>query len=278
MAEQPQLSEIERATNIYNDIANQYSSEMSGNVNQRSGTSGYGYQINRTGATPKGFYGSYSTPQGNLITIGTPPSEGTVRGQSTDITGRGTGGSGYGQVSQMGASQESQKNYKPVEFKGPGKLDLPDYNPPDRNLAEERQLRREYMAPGLAQIRRTTQEAVISSKSMDNPNARALFINKALQGVGTALEKVTTGAGTQARAESMQRYSLELDKYYKGWKGKAEEAKLNWDADWNAAMADFNQIVNAQMGGMNVEGYNNNMAGSNRPRIMSGQWSYNPFA
>jgi hypothetical protein len=245
MATQSGMTELQKATQAYEDIASNYEA-----MNKKNSV-GYGYEP----LTPSKYTtpGAYSTPGGALVTIGAPP--GGVQGQSTDITGiRSSGGRGYGQVSQMGASSASQQKYTPVEFKKPGKFKAPEYAPPERDLGEERQLRREYMAPGMAQIRRTTQQAVISSKSMDNPNARALFINKALQGVGSALEKVTTGASTQARAESMQRYNTELEKYYTGWKSKMDEAKINWDADWNSAVLDFNQMVKAQLSGMNVSG------------------------
>jgi hypothetical protein len=233
--QQPQLSEIEKATQIYESMGQ--NTGLSGSVNTDPGTSGYGYSINRTGSTPQGFVGSYSTPRGNLITIGSPPAN--VSGGGGGTQRKASGGSGYRSgVSYGGSTYTGPTMEKPV-LKDVGDLDLPDYTPPEYDEKLERRLRSEYMAPGMSQVRRATSQAVISSKSIDNPNARALFINQALEGVGTATAKIAGSAGKEATAESHRRYSDELTKYDKGWKVLADETKANWDKDWFQAMQEY---------------------------------------
>lgn len=243
MAEQPYdpgLSELQRATNIWEQVG--------------SAPVVPGYQ-KQTGAMPI-LEREVSTGRTGYPTTTTPGGYGGIRRTPTR-----TSPGGY--VSAAGGNM--QQTYKPVEFKGPGQFKMPEYKPPERDLGEEKALRREYMAPGLAQIRRSTQQAIISSKSMDNPNARSLFINKALQGVGSALEQVTSGASRQARAESMQRYTTELNKYYTGWRALAEEAKANYDAQWKEAVMNFQEQQWGARSGYDVEGQEG--AGIQQPRV-----------
>jgi hypothetical protein len=118
---------------------------------------------------------------------------------------------------------------------------MPEYAPPERDEAQEKGFRREYMGPGMAQIRRSTQEAIISSKSFDNPNARAMFIRDALKGVGEGVEKVAGGAQREARAESGRRHSEDITNYVNQWNAKAQEATAKYDSEWKTAMMQFQE-------------------------------------
>lgn len=164
-------------------------------------------------------------------------------GSPADVRDAKFGGySGGGAIAGGGYTPPApQQKYKPVKFKAPDKLKLPEYKPPERDEGEERGFRREYMGPGMAQVRRSTQEAIISSKSFDNPNARALFIRDALKGVGEGVEKVAGGAQREARAEATRRYAEDVSNYIGKWNAKAAEKTANFDAEWKAALAEFGE-------------------------------------
>lgn len=221
----PGLTELQRATSIYNDVGNApvisgYQRQTSMPILERQ--------------LPQGIYG-------NMGTVGQ-----TRQSQITRPTASGgySGGGSY--------SAGVQQTYNPVKFNAPENLKLPEYKPPERDEGLTRQLRREYMGPGVNQIRRTTQEAIISSKSMDNPNARSLFIEKALAGVGQGIARVSATAGQEANREATQRYSEAMQKYNTGYKIMAEEAKAAYDSKWKQALMDFQERQYAARSNMNV--------------------------
>lgn len=210
----PGLTELQKATSIWEDVGN--APVVPGFQKSDPNMPILKRQINYSGGSMSG----YPSPS---------RSAGSVR-----ATGYGGGGGAI-------AAGSMQQPYKPVEFKAPGQLSLPEYKPPEYDQGQERQYRREYMAPGEAQARRATQEAIISSKSMDNPNARALFIRNALQGLGGALEKISAGATQQARAEANQRHQNEVAAYVGEWNRKARESQAKYDASWQTAMFNFQE-------------------------------------
>jgi len=174
-------------------------------------------------------------------------------GSPADIRKAQQGGGGAG--APMPAVYSGPAMERPT-LETPEKLKLGEYKPPEYDKGEEKKLRAQYMAPGMSQIRRSTSQAIISSKSLDNPNARSLFINKALEGVGGAVSQVSATAGQQARAEARASYRDELEKYNIGWKAKAEVAKTNWSAQWDKALADYKAamgVFSQQPLGMQIE-------------------------
>ena len=222
----PEQNELQRATSIYESMGNEpvtygVQNDM-GNVLQR--------QI------PMSSYRGGTGPGigGTAYGVTADPSSRFSGGGRQSISGRSSGGA-------ISAAAPQQRPYKPVEFKAPSDLKMPEYKPPERDEAQEKGFRREYMGPGMAQVRRSTQEAITSSKSFDNPNARALFIRDALKGVGEGVEKVATGAGKEARAESGRRHQEDVAAYVGQWNAKATEATAKHQADWNAAMMQFQE-------------------------------------
>lgn len=239
-----QLSEIEKATNIYGDIAKGYES------------------MPRTVSTVD--------PQGAQLQIGKTYDQGTYWGSTpTQVRSQSGGGGGAGgyvqpQVRDDRISRPTRTPSAPIsmgymgptmdkptleqaKLKGPGKLKYDEYKPPERDPREEKALRQEYMAPGMSQVRKSTQQAIISSKSFDNPNARANFINKALEGVGSAVSNIAGTAGRAAGKEARMRYQDEVTKYHTGYQVGMEEAKTNWDAAWQVAMTKFQSQTSANL-------------------------------
>jgi hypothetical protein len=170
---------------------------------------------------------------------------------------------------------------KRAEFEKPDALKYDEYKPPEQDPAVEKQLRQEYMAPGMRQVRQSTQQAIISSRSFDNPNARSMFIQKALEGVGSAVSKIAGTAGREATGEARLQYRDELDKYHKGFQIGMEETRSNWDSAWDTAMMMFQEqskqnameyqqgmsVYGQQSAGQQIEGYNQSTAGMSPSRL-----------
>jgi hypothetical protein len=245
----------------YDDIATGY------NQMSKEQSAGYGYPTRSTVPGP-GFTGSYSTPRGNLVTIGAPTRSIHDRGRGVsgpssygdNRISRDIGGPGRVEGPAYGAAGPTmpKPSLSKAKFDSPGKLKFDQYKPPERDPMEEKKLRQEYMAPGMRQVRRTTQESILSSKSFDNPNARSLFIQKALEGVGGAVSQIAGQAGKQAAAEATSRYAMELDKYHTGFKVGQDEKRANWEAAWDAAVMEFaaknQQNLSEYSAAMNIYG------------------------
>lgn len=253
--------DYESTIQTYEDIAQGYADQgrnqnLEGSRNLDPNTSGYNYNINRTGQTKPGFYGSYSTPSGGLVTIGAPPPGPHDRGRSVAGPGRtggdagsritrpgGGGGGGGGRSVSLGyqGPTVARPEYQTTEFEAPGKFQAPEYKPPERDEAVEAKLRDQYMAPGMRQVRKGTSQAILSSKSLDNPNTRAMFIERALGGVGDAISKVAGTAGREASTEASRRYGQDMEKYHFGYNAKSNEAKIQYDSEWKQAIMDFQE-------------------------------------
>jgi len=216
-------NELEKATSLYEEMG--------------SAPVTYGARVN-TADPSMPIINQQFTGMGGRAPSGDQSADTWRYGSPADVRKATYGGATGG---TMAAAAMTPAQYKPVEFQAPGDLKLPEYKPPERDEAEERGFRREYMGPGMAQIRRSTQEAIISSKSFDNPNARALFIRDALKGVGEGVEKVAGGAAREARAESTRRYSEDIANYVNKWNAKAQEATAKYDSQWKSAMVNFQE-------------------------------------
>lgn len=242
---QTQMSELEKATAGWNQVADTWSnwgsnSNLEGKTNTDPNTSGYNYNILR-GSTPANYTGSYSTPGGSLVTISGSNSGGTSTDYYSDLIRNGSsggGGSSGGSVSVANSGYQGELMAKP-ELQAPDAYKAPEYKPPEYDESEERKIRNEYMAPGEASLRKATSEAIISSKSIDNPNARAMFINKALEGVGTAMGDISTSASNQAREEGWARYSDSLTKYNTTWEIANTEQLSAWNTQWQTALLEY---------------------------------------
>lgn len=183
---------------------------------------------------------------------GAPQAEGldTWRfGSPSDIrrarTGGGTGGrGGYASTPAPGA---------PIpEFHFSGSLDLPDYQPPAEDDEFYKRERSALMGRGLRGLRNRTQEAIISSKSIDNPNARRQFVKDVLSGYGEGLEAVSAEAGREAKAEVGRKRAEEVSIYNAQYQAESQEAKANYDQQLQEELMNWQSAYqNAQAGYQN---------------------------
>ncbi len=197
--------------------------------------------------TPQGTTRGGGVP-GTVITVGTPPPGPHDRGRSGIPTTGARRYAGVGRAAPSGSQGISMGYQGPTmakpEFQRPGGLKYGAYKPPEYDPGQERKLRQEYMAPGMGQVRKTTSQAMITSKSMDNPNTRSLFVEKALSGVGEAVSQIAGTAGREAGREARGRYQDEVTKYNTGWKILADETRANWDKEWDTALMQYKEQMN----------------------------------
>jgi hypothetical protein len=126
----------------------------------------------------------------------------------------------------------------------------PGYAPPEEDPNAYRNARREAIAPGLREMREGTREAISSAQSLDNPNARSMFIKKALQGYGKGLESVAAGAGREARQVAGDKRREQLDTYRIQHSIQSDTYLRNYQNEINKIAADF-----AQQQGLAAQAY-----------------------
>jgi hypothetical protein len=181
----------------------------------------------------------------------------------TGNTGRAaTGGGG-----RVGSYAPAQRSVKPMEaMKAP---DLPEYKgageytPPEEDEGVYRQARREAMGPGMRALREGTREAISSAQSLDNPNARAKFIQQSLKGYGQGLESVAAGASKEGRTEARFKRQEQLDVYKTNYDIKSNTYLVNYQNQINTIAATFASEQAANVANFNASmDPNVNVAGS----------------
>jgi len=160
--------------------------------------------------------------------------------------------------------------------------ELPDYQPTEYKPPEEDKgvydtARRESMGAGMRELREGTREAISSSQSLDNPNARSRFIQQALKGYGQGLEQVARGASSEARGIASRKRSEQLDIYKTNYTAKSNAYLQNYQNKINKIANDFVNQQNAQTANFNANMDPNttvrNQTGSSK--IPTGQDMYN---
>jgi hypothetical protein len=173
--------------------------------------------------------------------------------------------------------------YAIPEFKGPEGLEMPDYAPPEREAGREKALRREAMGAGMRQMRRRTQEAIVSAQSIDNPAARGKFVADVLQGMGAGLEQVSAGAARQAMTQYNRERQEALTVYHNQYSADAREVQTAYDTALQAAVLDFGeQSRKAQMEYSSAIQYPgastpSGSTGTSRPRFTGNPRDYNKW-
>lgn len=104
--------------------------------------------------------------------------------------------------------------------------DLPTFKAPEINKRAIKADAQKLAAPGIRTLRETVQQAM--GKNYENPNVRKMTLREALQGYGTGLEKVMSGANREARSNQMAEVDLQR-----------QEAQMNFQAQQQAAMASY---------------------------------------
>ena len=114
-----------------------------------------------------------------------------------------------------------------------------EYAPPERDQAIYDEERQRSMGPGLRALREGTREAIASSQSLDNPNARSMFIKQALRGYGQGLEQVSAQAGKEATSISDRRHAEDLQTYRTKYDYRRDDQLRNYQAEVSRIAADF---------------------------------------
>jgi hypothetical protein len=103
------------------------------------------------------------------------------------------------------------------------------------------------MGPGMRALREGTREAISSSQSLDNPNARGKFIQQALQGYGQGLESVASGADRQATKTADKRHSEALSMYRTKYDYRRDEDLMNFKTEVTKIANDFAMTSSVDM-------------------------------
>lgn len=146
--------------------------------------------------------------------------------------GGGGGGGGLDQPQPRDPYQALQSPDMP-RFEGE------EYTPPERDQAIYDQERRKAMGPGMRALREGTREAISSSQSLDNPNARSKFIQQALHGYGKGLESVASQADRQATMTADKRQAEAVSMYRTKYEYKRNEDLMNYKTEIGKIAADF---------------------------------------
>lgn len=129
-----------------------------------------------------------------------------------------------GAINRSGSSTTTQRTVRMGE--APKMPDLPTFKAPEINKRAIKADAQKLAAPGIRTLRETVQQAM--GKNYENPNVRKMTLREALQGYGTGLEKVMSGANREARSNQMAEVDLQR-----------QEAQMNFQAQQQAAMASY---------------------------------------
>jgi len=114
-----------------------------------------------------------------------------------------------------------------------------EYAPPEEDKGFEKAKRRELMGPGMRDLRQRSQEAIVGSRSLDNPAARKDFVRSVLEGYGRGLESVAGGAAKGAMAAAGQKRAEQLKLYDTQYSNKSAADKTNYQNEVSRIAADF---------------------------------------
>jgi len=142
-------------------------------------------------------------------------------------------------------TQEEVKRIGPAPTMETVTLDLPDYKPPSENKMTEKKKREELYQRGRGDLASQVHNAIISAKSLDNPNARAMFIREALRGMGQGLNEIMKGASSGASQYAARKRAEELGIYNAKFQAQSQEVMANYDAELQQAAAQWQADMTA---------------------------------
>ena len=184
-----------------------------------------------------------------------------------------TGGGGGSNRGPTGSSFQGQQVVQPFEaMKAP---ELPEYEgigeykPPEETDDAYNKARQGSMNAGVREMRDQARESMSTAQSLDNPNARAKFVQQALKGYGQGLSKVAQAAGKEGRTEASRSRSEELQTYRTNYDIKSDAYLKNYQNEINQIATDF-----ASGQAANVQNYN---AGLNPNVTVAGQGGGTPY-
>lgn len=118
-------------------------------------------------------------------------------------------------------------------------LDLPDYELPEE---DESIYKKEYemvYQRSKAPVAQGVSEAIMSSKSLDNPMARMDFVRKALSGYGQALTAISQAATEAAQEKAAYEYNKLVQEYNMQYKKEYAEAVAAYEKEIQQAVANW---------------------------------------
>jgi len=192
--------------------------------------------------------GAVNTPATNPNWPWGPEQASTQSGATGPRTTGSRPGGGGGTQQQYASPITAMKYPDMPKYEGVG-----EYKPPEEDQGVYDKARREAMGPGMRELREGTREAISSAQSLDNPNARAKFVQQALKGYGQGLEGVASSAGKEARGVARDKRQEQLSMYKTNYEIKSNNYLMNYQAEINTIAQDFAsgqaaQMYNAQPG------------------------------
>lgn len=107
---------------------------------------------------------------------------------------------------------------------------MPTFKAPEMNKRALKAATQKLAAPGVRTLRETVQQAM--GKNYENPNVRKMTLREALQGYGTGLEKVMSGAGREARSNQMAELDLQREAEMANFKAQTNAAMQTYQNAW----------------------------------------------
>lgn len=107
---------------------------------------------------------------------------------------------------------------------------MPTYQAPEMNKRAMKAATQKLAAPGKRMLRETVQQAM--GKNYENPNVRKMTLREALQGYGTGLEKVMSGAGREARSNQMAELDLKREAEMANFQQQTKAAMQSYQNAW----------------------------------------------
>jgi hypothetical protein len=118
-------------------------------------------------------------------------------------------------------------------------LDLPEYKPPAEDDNVKKQAFEETYQRGKGDLQQATHQAIISTKSLDNPAARAQMMDAVLGSMGSGLNEVAKAAGSAANQEAARKRAEQLNIYQAQFQVESAEAQAAYDKELTEAMANY---------------------------------------
>ena len=157
----------------------------------------------------------------------------------------------------MGEMAEFEIPERPVtpEFGTVEMGEIPEFVAPEWDERAISALTQKRSAPGLRRLRTAVQESM--ARNFDNPNVRRMTLRDALEGYGTGIEGVLSGAGQAATAEYAQKYANEYKAAGMNWQaavqtvrdkyaGQMESRKMEYQAELDAVNQVYATAVQAE--------------------------------
>jgi hypothetical protein len=178
--------------------------------------------------------------KGVEVSIGTPPPQVLSDAPRTD-------GRGQWQPGGTPMIDPYAKEAAPTGPTGPAPdldisnvvLDLPDYQPPKESASARKGAAEEAYQRGRGDMGEQVHNAIISAKSMQNPQARAQFVGQVLRGMGAGLAGLSAAAGKEGRQVAAQKRGEQLRIYEAKHKVESAETLAQYNAELDQAMAQW---------------------------------------